>query len=133
MTLLCQFLQGNNTELSTDKFVQSLYAITLDCLDIPLSSDATLASQMSEASQMQQQQQQQQQQPQQQQQQQKQQRPGHDLVLQQVHDSVLGSDTESDTDVSPKRRSAAGADDHMADGGTADMDMTPGANMATIC
>ena len=32
-------LQGNNTELSTDKYVQSLYAITLDCLDIPISAD----------------------------------------------------------------------------------------------
>ena len=29
-------MQGNNTDLSTDKFVQSLYAIVLDCLDIPI-------------------------------------------------------------------------------------------------
>ena len=29
-------MQGNNTSLSTDKYVQSLYAMALDCLDIPL-------------------------------------------------------------------------------------------------
>ncbi|KAL3147546.1 hypothetical protein ABBQ38_014599 [Trebouxia sp. C0009 RCD-2024] len=31
---------GNNSELSTDKFVQGLYGIILDCLDIPMSSHA---------------------------------------------------------------------------------------------
>ena len=37
-------MQGNNTALSTDKFVQSLYAITLDCLDIPIPTDTAIAS-----------------------------------------------------------------------------------------
>lgn len=33
-------LQGNNSELSTDKFVQGLYGIILDCLDIPMAYHA---------------------------------------------------------------------------------------------
>ena len=46
-------LQGNNTDLSTDKFVQSLYAIVLDCLDIPIAEHANSCQPSPEAVQQQ--------------------------------------------------------------------------------
>lgn len=46
-------LQGNNTDLSSDKFVQSLYAIVLDCLDIPIVEPADSRQPSPEAAQQQ--------------------------------------------------------------------------------
>lgn len=128
--------QANNTDLSTDKFVQSLYAIVLDCLDIPIVEHAKSRQPSPEAIQ-------QQTAPQQAQGLQHQaggpHRPSGSLSGnahyqaddQHLHDILLGDDADNDhpaahTEANIRKGRSTDTDLNTADNPAVDMDMAAG-------
>ena len=113
-------LQGNNTDLSTDKFVQSLYAISLDCLDIPIAEHTDGVQPNSET-------------PQQQTASQHSAHPQNQADDQYLHEVLLGDDGENDhpdanTEADIRMGSDTDTDPHLnaADNTADDMDMANG-------